>query len=394
VRRATATLLGLLGLALGAGTARAEEYRRITLADGRILVAVVEDTTDLGLSLVMPQGHETVRFDQVQSLEDVDSATWQAQPSWAIIVLPPDAASASLAPTLATLLPSATGQIPAVVVTSPALQSRLTPAERQGLAGCGADASCSQFFLDRTGAHAAVDVHVEKLHGIRQVTVGSVFSGAPHARREITVDWSDDPKLMADRLRQSVQAVLHLDPTPAGRTLPRPDTVAVAPTAPAPTAPAPTAPAPTGPTPTAPAPTGPTPTGPTTGPTTPAVPAPVTPAAPPSGPSAGTLRALAWVPLPGLPSMARKDGGGAAACLGITLPATAGMVYVAGSSSFTRTQLLTTGLASYYLLTVATNQAFGLRGIDAHVSAMPLPEGGAVIGVGGNLGGPRRARRP
>ncbi|MCK6504778.1 hypothetical protein L6R53_15460 [Myxococcota bacterium] len=357
------TLLALLGLSGLGGAAHAAEYRRITLNDGRVLVAEVESTTATGLELAMPQGRATVRFDQVQSLEEVDQATWKAQPSWTVVVLPPAEADAALAPTLAQQLAEAVAQVPAVVVTTPDKMTRLSATQRTAFAACGTDAACIQGYLDLTGARVAVSARLEGDPSTPNLVVVSSFAQAPLARREVSVDWATDASAMRGPLRQTVETALHLKARPVDRNLPR-----------TPSAPAATTPA-ADPSPTAPVAAAPTST------------APASPS--PAGPSPSTLRALSWVPLPGLPSMARGDWGGAGASLAIAIPGTVGMVAVAGQASFTQGQLIATSAGSYYLLTVAVNKAFGLRGLPAPVSVVPVQGGGAVAVIHGELGGVR-----
>jgi hypothetical protein len=358
---AARAFVALLGLSCLGGAARAAEYRRITVNDGRVLVAEVESTTATGLELAMPQGQATVRFDQVQSLEEVDQATWQAQPSWTIIVVPPTEVEASLAPALAQQLIEAVGQVPAVVVTTPDKMTRLSATQRTAFAACGTDAACIQGYLDQTGARVAVSARLEGNPAAPDLVVVTSFAQAPLARREVSVDWVSDPAELRGPLRQTVETALHLKPRPVERTLPRTQAApTVSPPAADPSPPVSTAAAPQPP-----------------------------PDAPAAGPSASTLRALSWVPLPGLPSMARGDWGGAGASLAIAVPGTVGMVAVAGQASFTPGQLIATGAGSYYLLTVAVNKAFGLRGLPASVSVVPVPGGGAVPLVHGELGGLR-----
>lgn len=361
-RSAGAALLLLL-LAGTAGPARAAEYRRITVNDGRVLVAAVENTTATGLELSMPQGRTTVRFDQVQSLEEVDQATWAAQPSWTVVVLPPSAADAALIATLDQQLRQAVAEVPAIVATTPDKMSRLTTSQRTAFAACGTDAACIQGFLDATGARVAVSARLDGPADDRSLVVVTSFAAAPLARREVSVDWLPDASAMAGPLRQTVETAMHLQPRPVERVLPRsaePATATATTTPPVET-------------------------------TSPAQPLAEPRAATASrGPSDAALRAMSWVPLPGLPSAARGDWGGFGASWAVVAPGSVAMVAVAGQASFTRPQMLAAGIGGFYVLTVAANKAIGLRGIDAQLSAAPLRGGGAVIGLSGSLG----ARRP
>ena len=361
-------LLALLTLGAVGGTAQGAEYRRITLNDGRVLVAEVESTTASGLELAMPQGQASVRFDQVQSLEEVDRATWEAQPSWTVIVIPPSEGDTARAPTLAQQLAEAVAQVPALVVTTPDKMTRLNATQRTAFAACGTDAACIQGFLDQTGARVAVSARLEGDPSQPNLVVVTSFAQAPLARREVSVDWATDASAMRGPLRQSVETALHLKARPVDRALPRhpAETTAVPP----PPDPAATSTA--------------TATDPGATPATSPAPSPAR-----TGPSASTLRALAWLPLPGLPSMARGDWGGVGASYAVAIPGTVGLVAVAGQASFTQGQLIAAGAGSYYLLTVAVNKSFGLRGLDMPVTVVPVAGGGAVAMVHGELGGVR-----
>lgn len=342
-------MFGLLAFyALATSTAQAAEYRRITLNDGRVLVAAIVASSAQGLELSTPQGLTSVGFDQVQALEEVDQATYDKQPVWTIVVLPPSPADASLDEQLL----AAAADIPAVDVTTTDKMSLLTEGQRGSFGRCAADPACVQGFLDQSGAQAAISARFEGTEDDRSLVIMSNFAGAPLARREVSKHWNPNHDAMAGPLRQATEESLHLTPRPIQ----------------------------------------PTPQGGTAG-------QPVDGSARSqqakthTGPDDGTLKSLVWVPLPGMPSLAQHDWAAVATSWAIVAPGTAAMVAVAGKVSFSRPQLALTGVASYYLLTVAVNKAVGLRHLDATVAAAPLPGGGAAIYVTAPLGG-RRARHP
>ena len=68
---------------------------------------------------------------------------------------------------------------------------------------------------------------------------------------------------------------------------------------------------------------------------------------------------LAYVPLPGFPSLVQRDFSTFALAWAVVLPTTAGMSWLIGRATFRRAQTVGLGLAAYYTLTVATNLAMG-----------------------------------
>lgn len=399
----------VLGALLWGAPAAAQEYRRVSIADGRQVVARIEGTTATGLNLAIPQGRLEVRFDQVVSLEEVTAGVYQAQEPWTVVVVPPLAQDLARAPELAELLLVAAQDLPATTVTTPDRLSRLDQAERAAFAACGSNASCLQGYLDLSGATAVVSAKVAGTDAAPEIVVGAIYRQAPRSRREVGLARPASGADYQGILRQAVETALHLQARPVALPPAQPTPAPLPPVQPpaeepvADGTPLPPADPPSDPAPLpAPPEQQPAPEPPAADPAAadPAAadPAPGQPPAARGGPSDATLRALAWVPLPGTPSLARKDWGGFAASMGVALPGSALMVGIAGQASFTREQLIATGVGSFYILTVAMNKAIGLRGLDAGVAVQPRTDGGLVIGVQGPLGGPahrgkRAARR-
>ncbi len=384
-------ILALLGLSL---PATAAEYRRITVNDGRVLIAEVADTTDTGLRLVLHQGRTLVAFQDVVNLEDVDVSTWDSQEDWQLIVVPPKPQDLQRAPELQETLTAAAAGIPASTPLRPADVTTLSVTDRGRLANCGTDSGCVQGYLDKSGADVLVAARVQGPADAPEIVVTATYATAPRAWREVAFDRPSGAGSYAGVMRQAIETALHLDPRPAGLTaadglgpgaLPDaaqpPTTPGALPDAEPEQAPGalPTADASSS----EPAPPDPAPVQDLTDLDKPA-------GAPMGGPSRSTLRALSWVPLPGTPSLARGDWGGFAGSMGVVVPGTAAMVYVAGKASFSREQLIATGAGSFYVLTVAMNKAFGLRGLGGELAVQPLPGGGLVLGLQGPLGGNKR----
>jgi hypothetical protein len=106
------------------------------------------------------------------------------------------------------------------------------------------------------------------------------------------------------------------------------------------------------------------------------VPQPVDPQLPPpqERPPAETLRKMALVPLPGLPSMLAGDGRGAALAWLVAAPGTAGMVAAAGASSASPGRMIATSALGSWVLISATNRALLDRQLAVGLAAGPSGE--------------------
>lgn len=94
----------------------------------------------------------------------------------------------------------------------------------------------------------------------------------------------------------------------------------------------------------------------------------------------------AFIPIPGMSALANKDMGGFGLALATTLPATALWVGVAGKTTQSPAGLAALSVGGYYAITVAVNQATGLRGLakpesTTAVSLAPTEHGGGMITI-------------
>lgn len=380
-------ILCLLAVLAWARPAAAEEYRLITLADGRVLQAEIIATTAQGLSLRIPQGRLDVPFASVRNLEAMDAVAYRSQPTWRVLILPfagPDTARAEEA---RASVEDALGRIPAITVGNLDGLAR-AGASVEALRACGQDLSCAVAPAGAAGFTAVVSGSLAPKGASTDLTLSGVFSGAPSTRRSETTPYTGLAGEHPVEILKAAAAALQLRPEDAVvATLPARlgAPVAASPwgTTAAPDVPAPVA-APTGPVATTPWGTTPEP-APTPDPAPTATAPPVAPAA--ADPSLDRLRRLAWVPLPGMPSIARKDWSGVAKSWGLVVPGSAAMVYVSGRAAFTAPQMVGMSALSVYSLTVLANTVFGLHGASAGVS--PTADGGAAVGVSVPLGGTR-----
>ena len=71
-----------------------------------------------------------------------------------------------------------------------------------------------------------------------------------------------------------------------------------------------------------------------------------------------------YVPLPGYPSLRRGDNTGFALAMATAVPLTAGWVYVVGKNTESAPAFVGLSAVGFYAITVAANQAFGVRGLS------------------------------
>jgi hypothetical protein len=312
----------------------AAEYRRLELADGRALEVQVLQTTGDGLELAVPPGRLRVGFDQVLSIQEMDQADYTNQPPWRILVRASGDAGVD------TQVLAELAAMPGVTVVPGPL-----PAEEvAGLAACGVDAACVQRSLTPTLADVALVVTTTP----NTLSVQSAWTGVGGFLPTGAVPMPTDPASLGLAVSHALHEGLGLLPPPAP--------LATMPAAwPQPGSPEPISASPA-PTPVAPAPT---------------------PLADPQPRTRVVNPALAFVPIPGFPEWVAGRPGRAAAATAITLPLTAGLVYVAGAQSREPGALWALSAAGYYALCVTTSRAF--------LPVVSPTEGGAQVSVGGSF---------
>lgn len=339
----------------------AQEFRRITLSDGRSLAARVDATTADGLTLTLPQGTVRVPFSLVMNIENIDEATWKDQPSWDILVLPLSGPS-GLAQPASNATREALSRLPSSRVFEVSqLVSRLDPGAYAGLVACQGNLECATPYAASAGMTAMLSGTV--LEGTpSRVLLKGTFIATPAVRGEGDASLSGPPHEHPRELLTAAALALLVMPSeatlatlPARLSVPPPVAGATV-----------------------------TPPSVTTAPVEPAPTKPIEPAAPRTPPSAARLRGLAWVPVPGAPSLARRDWTGFAASWALAIPSSAALVYGAGDSAMTKGEFIGLSVVSCYGATVASNLIFGLRegGFGAPITASALPtRGGATVAL-------------
>ncbi len=335
------------------------EFRKIELADGRILVAEVTGTYAEGLALRVPQGMFKTPFDDILRIDPVDESVYRSLPALRVLVLPVGARD-GLLPNDADLatkrLRTEMSRVPGTRVL--VLEDLPAGTPSATLHGCGLDASC---VLGASGG-LAVDVIVMGMLGApggaaSELTLSSVWSGATRAQRRTSIvragtldsqireiDAATYVLLAVEAERAPVVAVAPF-PTPVPGAVPTPVPTPLPVVIAAPVA-------------------------------TPAVPSPTPITQPASGTSIDP--ALAFVPIPGFPSWLAGDYRGGVIATAIVIPATALVVWAAGHESPSPAAFGLLAGVGYYAVCAATNRAVLPVAITPTV-------GGAAVQVGGTF---------
>lgn len=323
--------LGLTLLALiAADVAAAGEYRVFTLADGRVLVAEVLATEASGLRVRVPQGETYVPFTQLVDMVDVDEAKYREQDDWYVYVAASEMYRSGFVATFEA--------VPNLRVLGTRGTEGVVRAEQLVKAdACGTDIECVVDALTQPAVWYWVVVG--ELRGSEMVLQGAVTSGGTRTEERA-------PLMDPDAVRRATYEVIGLVPPPK-------ETVVVVPTP-------------------VPSPR----------------PKPVREPREPRAPGVigrERVTALSFAPVPGMPSLVRKDWAGFGMAVATVVPATAAWVGVSGKVAQSAPQHVALGLGGFYVSTVLANQVFGMRGLHdtpaVAVGPIPTQEGGAGVGV-------------
>lgn len=330
--------------------ASAQEFRQFKLADGREFVARVVATEASGIRVRVPQGEMLVPFSQLADMVPVTQASYDNQTPWIVYVAAP--------PESRSLIIDAFDAIPRVEVHGqPASRDVLSAAQEHEMRACNYDLEC---LVGVTAGLPWMWVVAARREGSEVVLSGAVTTGATRNRVRLSV-------VDAERVRYAALDILEVSPAEEV-VAETPPTVATAPTPPA-TTPAETPPA-----------TTPPPANP---PTTPI--ASREPDREPTGdgPSRDRVMAMAYVPVPGLPSLMARDTAGFAASWLTVLPTTALFVGVSGQVATSGYQHAAFGVGGFYAATVLANQFFGARSIEKRpvLGVLPTEGGGTQVVV-------------
>ena len=332
-----------------------EDYREITLVDGRVFVGEVTATEAGGLRTKLPQGTLLVPYHQLQDMLPADSAKFMRQQNWLIYVIGDNKAKSALR--------QAISQIPAVDMygntgTEGALNSLHLNAARQ----CKGDLACTSEALDPGYWLWVVSVSSDDSSVLLRGTLNTNESVYEIEMDSMSIDGlvpAMYEMLGIDKLDEQAATVAASPARPEKNKTK--EKVAKAPKVPK----AKVAKAPK--TKVAKAPKEPTPAKQPAEkvakePKTPKEPKVKVAKAPKNGPASDAkLFGMSFVPLPGYPSLAQGDTAGFAMSLAVVIPATAGWIGATGKNAQSVPEHAAMSIGGFYVATVAINQLFGKR---------------------------------
>jgi len=289
------------------GAAQAGELRALTLVDGRVIRGEVVDMVGEEMIVKGPQGTERVPVARIVDVSHLDPQTYAALPPLRLMVVPFVSSEPKLidaAGAVQLQVGQRADQMPAVD-----LVTAVSPAQLTYLDACGLNTDCALPIGKDRGADVVVAGSIELEADGYQLLLNTTWVASPKARRQVSISLRALGPEAIPSIDSALYTALHLEPPPV-----------VAP--------------------------------------------PVAVATAPRGasPVSNRVEQLAWMPVPGVPSLARRDYVGLAWSIGMAAPITAGSVYLAGRASQRPGELVGLSLASWVVTSIAVNHAIGLRG--------------------------------
>jgi nucleotide-binding universal stress UspA family protein len=307
----------LLGCLWGQQSAFAQEYRQVEWADGRVWAVEIMETTTEGMRVRMVQGEAMVPYAEIQALVPLDEVGFQGAPPWKVELLPLEAGGDEALRTEAKevfeILRNQLEQMGGVESLARRKVTRGAP--RPVVEDCGIPSTVSVEERKREGVDHIVLGHLHRRNGEGRVLTLCALSTAgsrPLHRLEI----EGVPGLEVAQVQGGLFRVLGLEPSGdalevgANRWVSEP--TALPPED------------------------------------------PVTPAQ-----AARAVDSLAFVPLPGFPSLVARDMERFGWAWAVVVPGTIVAGLWVAEAGFTPGQVLFLTGAAYYTLTVAVNRYFG-----------------------------------
>ncbi len=175
----------LLGAAFADDTAAERQYRRIQLADGRVLVAEVLATLPEGLFIGTQQGDISLSYELLVDMAPVDEAAYAAQDPWLVLLAaPPDS---PLAMSLASI-PGVVVWTPGGAVNGADDRVDLTGTEQVALKGCAGAAGCMKGALGTTASWRWIVTRGAGDGDAADVLYGLVSTGDTATTATVTAD--------------------------------------------------------------------------------------------------------------------------------------------------------------------------------------------------------------
>jgi len=213
MRHFLSLLIALLFVPAPASAADEHEVRNIRLADGRLLVAQVLESTAGGMRLRLPQGLTLVPYADLAEITVVEADTYESQAPLRIVLAPASPPAERLSAGLDSMIGRAVGVTPNTAVTDSAAWRAEIGADGDPLGACAADAGCLQPLARALGADLIV---VPRVVGDR-VTLTVLV---PSSGREVgiataalsVVEGQLDASASADNVIVALYTALSLEP--------------------------------------------------------------------------------------------------------------------------------------------------------------------------------------
>ncbi|MEZ4319093.1 MAG: hypothetical protein R3F61_16380 [Myxococcota bacterium] len=325
----------LLALTLPASAlAQDKQYRRLKLTDGREIKAEVLETVATGLKMRTKQGTTLISFEILMDMVPIDSTEFRAQDPIKVWVHAPgyDAKMAAIYKSVPDLNLASEANLPPGVVI--------------GLTDCGAEFDCMESKLDgqdwmwlvtvappQDDTEAALVVRGRTSGGTQIDRADAATDSAAdlwHAAHRVIglIDEGNVPKAVLTEVGEADVAVV---PDPA----PDPDAGL--------------------------------------------------------GWTKNRVYSSAFTPIPGYTAFAQDDMGGFGLGLAVGVAGTGAVAGLMVANEVDPVDALVITAGSFYIISVVTNQAVGMRAYNkakaasVGFQAAPLPGGGATVGIGGRL---------
>jgi hypothetical protein len=308
-----------LWLLIPAQSASATEYRKVTMSDGRVLIAKVMETEGLTMWVETPMGRVGIDLTQINSIDTITRGAYERQSPETVLLLPARSAPAEWskrAEVLDELVYAHLSEMPGLeVISSSDLQARLG---ESSLLDCGIDLGCALALVAPMGMNMVIQTETMDSGDDIEARLFAARATSPNTYNVATVTHPTSVGLSAE-VSQGIQTLLSVDSLlrevviddPLADLLLRDSEQ-----------------------------------GPS-------------PAAIPEAPDPKTLARSTLVPVPGFPALLRRDLRSFGLSWGVVVPTTVGMVALVGHSTYRSPQFNILSVLSYYALTVGVNRRFG-----------------------------------
>ena len=306
----------------------ATEWRQITMNDGRVLTAQVLESEGTIMMVRTPLGRVRVDLLEVRKIENITEADYESLEPLRVILLPyraTQSGQATAAEALESLTYEHLVQLDGLeVILAKDFAARLGKETTKSLLACGNSLICSMELLAPTGIDWIIHGEVGGNASQLSIELAAVRSTAPDTKD--VQDFSHEGHQgLAHELGVHILHLFGIDEPNQAFQVQDPSPNDIVP------------------------------------PSTQAGEEAHLASGGPVPPGRKFLARSAFIPVPGLPSLLKRDLRSFGLSWGVVVPTTVGMVALVGQSSFRSSQFNALSMLSYYALTVGVNRRFGLE---------------------------------